>query len=183
MAAVLLLLPSVACLMGTAPALPLRLPLALRASFGLVHGARRSGVALRFMERVRPTQALREGGVEPDLPEDSSESFATAGEDQEDSFPWGVADGAHTWHGGDNGTFWGEVQKEIKDVGGPTGIQAVISWLFLPGLFVGLSFHLKEEYMFLYTALFIFAFIGMELTKPVKESNFLPEIYRSEEET
>lgn len=116
-------------------------------------------------------------GVEPDLPEDYIEDseYKTAGEDTEIDFPYGKADGAHTWHkGDDNEEFIDAMSNVIKEAGGPNDNlgQATISWLFLPVVFSGLAIGVQPEYLFFAAALFIFAFIGIEMTKPDKPSNF-----------
>jgi hypothetical protein len=120
-------------------------------------------------------------GVEPDLEEDFRDVHQTAGEDMEDVFPFGKADGAHTWHEGDDGTWWDGIKEVFETSGGPVGAQGAISWLFVPGLIAGVVFNVDQEYLFLYTALFIFAFIGMEMAKPDKPSHFEPEMYKLKE--
>lgn len=99
----------------------------------------------------------------------------------EDLFPFGKADGAHTWHEGDDGTWWDGIKEVFETSGGPVGAQGAISWLFVPGLIAGVVFNVDQEYLFLYTALFIFAFIGMEMAKPDKPSHFEPEMYKLKE--
>jgi hypothetical protein len=37
---------------------------------------------------------------------------------------------------------------------------------------------MQQDYLFLYTVLFIFAFIGMEMAKPSKPCHFEPEVYK-----
>lgn len=119
-------------------------------------------------------------GVEPDLPEPSDyiegSEWKTAGEDtQETDFAYGKADGHHTWHeGDDNVEFIDAMSTMIKEAGGPNDHpgQATISWLYLPVIFSGLAFGIQPEYLFLVAVLFIFAFIGIEMTKPDKPSNF-----------
>ncbi|CAM6084740.1 unnamed protein product [Calypogeia fissa] len=117
-------------------------------------------------------------GVEPDLDEDyvPGSEFKTAGEDtEEEDFPYGKLDGAHTYHeGDDNLDFFEAWGQAIKEAGGPNDnpLQATISWLFLPAVFSGLAFGVQQEYLFLLTVLFIFAFIGVEMAKPSKPSNF-----------
>ncbi|KAJ7524953.1 hypothetical protein O6H91_17G029200 [Diphasiastrum complanatum] len=71
-------------------------------------------------------QAVKKGGVEPDLCEDYVDIWATPGEGQEDLFPWGKADGAHSWHEGDDGTFIEGIREVLDSAGGPTGFQANI---------------------------------------------------------
>eukprot|EP01018_Ginkgo_biloba_P039285 Gb_22200 [translate_table: standard] len=47
-------------------------------------------------------RAFEFGGVEPDLSEEPIDNVSIPGVSEED-FPYGYADGAHTWHEGDNG--------------------------------------------------------------------------------
>ncbi|KAH9298217.1 hypothetical protein KI387_029899, partial [Taxus chinensis] len=119
------------------------------------------------------------GGFEPDLSEEPIDYYRTPGVSEED-FPYGYADGAHTWHEGDDGDFKEEFFKVFEESGGPTGFQGAISWLFLPGLVAGMALNVPGEYLYIYTALFVFAFIGIEMAKPDQPFNFEPKIYNME---
>eukprot|EP00850_Spirogloea_muscicola_P003916 SM000016S01904 [mRNA] locus=s16:459333:460324:- [translate_table: standard] len=94
------------------------------------------------------------------------------------TFPYGKGDGAHSWHEGDDGTFWENLQASLKEAGGPRGAQGAISWLFLPGLFTGFAFGIEPLYLLGYTALFIFAFTGMEMAKPTPYTAYEPVMGR-----
>eukprot|EP00850_Spirogloea_muscicola_P007501 SM000038S14314 [mRNA] locus=s38:155702:156691:- [translate_table: standard] len=94
------------------------------------------------------------------------------------TFPYGKGDGAHSWHEGDDGTFWENLQASLKEAGGPRGAQGAISWLFLPGLFSGFAFGIEPLYLLGYTALFIFAFTGMEMAKPTPYTAYEPVMGR-----
>ncbi|CAM6014243.1 unnamed protein product [Sphagnum balticum] len=118
-------------------------------------------------------------GVEPDLQEDDYDVNATAGSElRDDEFPWGKADGAHSWHEGDDGTFMEGINEVMESSGAPTGGQGAMSWLFIPGLIAGWTANIPHEYLFIYTAVFVVIFVGIEMAKPAKETNFEPEMYR-----
>uniref|UniRef100_A0A7I4C6K0 Uncharacterized protein n=1 Tax=Physcomitrium patens TaxID=3218 RepID=A0A7I4C6K0_PHYPA len=79
-----------------------------------------------FVKRSPRLVVLKAGnrtGVEPDLEEDFRDVHQTAGEDMEDLFPFGKADGAHTWHEGDDGTWWDGIKEVFETSGGPVGAQ------------------------------------------------------------
>eukprot|EP00850_Spirogloea_muscicola_P003574 SM000014S00362 [mRNA] locus=s14:901553:902513:+ [translate_table: standard] len=76
------------------------------------------------------------------------------------------------------GTFWENLQTSLKEAGGPRGAQGAISWLFLPGLFTGFAFGIEPLYLLGYTALFIFAFTGMEMAKPTPYTAYEPVMGR-----
>ncbi|BBN19187.1 hypothetical protein MPTK1_8g08560 [Marchantia polymorpha subsp. ruderalis] len=134
----------------------------------------------KFQLNAAPGSVL---GVEPDLVEEAYDFNLTAGEDREDDFPFGKADGHHTWHKEDNDVGFIEgLQQQIEESGGPATnpAQNAISWLFLPGVFAALAFGAEMEYICAACVLFIFAFIGIEMAKPDKPSNFEPEISRQD---
>ncbi|KAG6543678.1 hypothetical protein Mapa_014862 [Marchantia paleacea] len=134
----------------------------------------------KFRLNATPGSVL---GVEPDLVEEAYDCNLTAGEDREDEFPFGKADGHHTWHKGDHDVGFIEgFQQQIEESGGPATnpAQNAISWLYLPGVFVSLAFGVKMEYICAACVLFIFAFIGIEMAKPDKPSHFEPEISRQD---
>ncbi|KAG0607516.1 hypothetical protein M758_8G034100 [Ceratodon purpureus] len=140
-----------------------------------------SRLTAQFATRRPRSVALRAGnssGVEPDLEEDFRNIHQTLGEDNEDNFPYGKADGAHSWHEGDDGTWWEGIKEVFETSGGPVGAQGAISWLFIPGLIAGFLFNVNPDYLYIYTVLFIFAFIGMEMAKPSKPSHFEPDMYK-----
>eukprot|EP00250_Pteridium_aquilinum_P024615 c29330_g1_i1 orf=200-820(+) len=129
--------------------------------------------------RGGPLKAAKTGGIEPDLPESNEEDTRTAGEDEEDSFPYGYADGHHTFHKKDAQVDVWEAFKEVfVDAGGPRGFQAYLAWGTLPLLYVMVGYGVQVEYIFLGMVLFIFAFIGIEMAKPEEDYDFPPEIYK-----
>ncbi|KAL2608545.1 hypothetical protein R1flu_027118 [Riccia fluitans] len=122
-------------------------------------------------------------GVEPDLQEDEYDIYMTAGEDREDEFEFGKADGHHTYHEGDHDIGFIEgFQLQIEESGGPATNpgQNLISWLYLPGLFSAMAFGVKVEYILAGCVLFIFAFIGIEMAKPDQPWHLEPEISRQD---
>ncbi|GLJ11430.1 hypothetical protein SUGI_0167290 [Cryptomeria japonica] len=129
--------------------------------------------------RLPPMRAVNVGGFEPDISEEPIDYYRTPGVSEED-FPYGYADGAHTWHEGDDGDFKEEFLKVFKESGGPSGFQGAISWLFLPGLVGGMVLNVPGDYLYIYTTLFVFAFIGIEMAKPDHPFNFEPKIYNME---
>ncbi|XP_002993070.2 photosynthetic NDH subunit of subcomplex B 5, chloroplastic [Selaginella moellendorffii] len=147
---------------------------------GLGFGIRVASSSSRPRLLLRPPNGQLGFYVEPDIDEDEVwDPAKTKGDDELDSFPWGIADGAHSWHGNeDDRPYWEIVAETIEKAGGPTsGLQKWISWSFLPILFTGMAFGAPATYLFLYTVLFIFAFIGIEMDKPDQPHNFDPETY------
>ncbi|KAI5063941.1 hypothetical protein GOP47_0020611 [Adiantum capillus-veneris] len=120
-------------------------------------------------------------GIEPDLPEiddDLDYDTRTAGEGEEDFFPYGIADGHHMYHGEDANINVLEAFKEpFIEAGGPTGFQAYLGWGSLPVFYLMVWYGVQVEYIFLAAVLFIFAFIGIEMDKPDLDHEFPPEIY------
>ncbi|KAL3676535.1 hypothetical protein R1sor_026483 [Riccia sorocarpa] len=122
-------------------------------------------------------------GVEPDLREDEYDIYMTAGEDTEDEFQYGKADGHHTYHEGDHDVgFLEGFQLQIEESGGPATdpLQNVISWLYLPAVFSAMAFGVQVEYIIGGCVLFLFAFIGREMAKPDQPWNFEPEVCRQD---
>lgn len=119
-------------------------------------------------------------GVEPDLQEDFVDYWRIPGEEMEEAgtFKYGKIDGAHSFHDGDEGTFLEQWNLALEQAGGPTGAQKWISLLFLPNFFVMVAFGVEPEYYIVYTILFLFAFIGLEMAKPEKYTSLEPEVYR-----
>eukprot|EP00262_Sarcandra_glabra_P002589 TRINITY_DN1297_c1_g2_i1.p1 TRINITY_DN1297_c1_g2~~TRINITY_DN1297_c1_g2_i1.p1 ORF type:complete len:164 (+),score=23.38 TRINITY_DN1297_c1_g2_i1:48-494(+) len=88
---------------------------------------------------------LNAGGlteIEPDLIEDKHDRWATNGVPPED-FLYGEYDGHHTYHEGNEGTFWEAVASEYAAAEPPSGFQGIISWLFLPAMVAGLAYHVQ----------------------------------------
>ncbi|CAI5521639.1 unnamed protein product [Closterium sp. Naga37s-1] len=88
------------------------------------------------------------GGVEPDLSEESRAAWLTAGEEsqQDGSFKYGKVDGAHSYHEGDDGEFWSNVDASLKEAGGPVSTeQKGLAWAFLPAFFAGVAFGLPPS--------------------------------------
>ncbi|CAN0887155.1 Photosynthetic NDH subunit of subcomplex B 5, chloroplastic [Linum grandiflorum] len=119
--------------------------------------------------------------IEPDLNEDPVDIWRTPGIDPED-FEYGIYDDHHTYFetGEDEGSFWGAIADDIRDVGSPTGFQGIISWLFLPAVFAGMYFHIPGEILFGGAALFATVFVIIEMDKPDQPHNFEPQIYNLE---
>lgn len=129
--------------------------------------------------RGRPLKAVNLSGIERDLPESYEEDTRTAGEDEEDSFPYGYADGHHTFHKEDGDINTWEAFKEVfVEAGGPRGFQAYLAWGTLPILYVMVAYDVQVEYIYLAVVLFIFAFIGIEMDKPEQDFDFPPEVYK-----
>lgn len=126
-----------------------------------------------------PRKALHQIGIERDLPESYEEDLRTAGEGEEDSFPYGYADGHHTFHkeDGDIDT-WEAIKELFVEAGGPRGFQAYLAWGSLPTFYLMLFYGVQVEYIFLAVVLFIFAFIGIEMDKPEQDFDFPPEVYK-----
>eukprot|EP00245_Coleochaete_scutata_P017579 TRINITY_DN869_c0_g1_i1.p1 TRINITY_DN869_c0_g1~~TRINITY_DN869_c0_g1_i1.p1 ORF type:complete len:220 (-),score=41.62 TRINITY_DN869_c0_g1_i1:340-939(-) len=118
------------------------------------------------------------GGVEPDIDENPRALKSTLGEDEMDNFPYGKIDGAHSWHEGDDGEWWDGIQSSLKEMGGPTGFQAVIAWAFLPLLFSCVAFGIEPLYLMGASGVFVIVYAIFEILKPVKETNYEPEMYR-----
>ncbi|CAI7811336.1 unnamed protein product [Closterium sp. NIES-53] len=121
------------------------------------------------------------GGVEPDLSEESRAAWLTAGEEsqQDGSFKYGKVDGAHSYHEGDDGEFWSNVDASLKEAGGPVSTeQKGLAWAFLPAFFAGVAFGLPSEYYIGFTVLFVFAYCGIEMGKPSKPTHFEPDMYK-----
>ncbi|MCO5592729.1 hypothetical protein L7F22_046732 [Adiantum nelumboides] len=120
-------------------------------------------------------------GIEPDLPEfddDYDYDTRTAGEGEEEFFPWGIADGHHTFHEEDaNIDVWEAFKEPFIEAGGPTGFQAYLGWGALPIFYLMVFYGVQVEYIFLAAVLFIFAFVGIEMNKPDLDHEFPPEIY------
>ncbi|KAG6732740.1 photosynthetic NDH subunit of subcomplex B 5, chloroplastic [Carya illinoinensis] len=127
----------------------------------------------------RSTKLNRAGlsEIEPDLNEDPVDRWGINSVDPDD-FKYGVYDGHHTYHEGEEkGTFWGAIAEDIAAVEPPTGFQGLISWLFLPAIATGMFMHVPMVYLFIGTGLFVTVFTIIEMDKPDKPHNFEPQIY------
>ncbi|KAH7415880.1 hypothetical protein KP509_14G064300 [Ceratopteris richardii] len=128
--------------------------------------------------RLGSLKAVQFTGIEPDLPEYDFEDTRTAGDGEEHLFEYGIADGHHTFHKKDaNVDTWEAFKEPFIEAGGPSGFQAFLAWGTLPALLAMVWFGVQVEYVFLAFVLFVFAFIGLEMDKPVQDHEFPPEIY------
>lgn len=119
--------------------------------------------------------------IEPDLPEGKLDLWATGGISP-DEFVYGEYDGHHTYHEGNEGTFWEGVVAEYESAEPPTGFQGLISWLFPPAIAAGFVYNVPGEYMYIGAAVFVVVFCAIEMAKPDKPHHFPPEIYNMERE-
>ncbi|KAL3507756.1 hypothetical protein ACH5RR_033138 [Cinchona calisaya] len=118
--------------------------------------------------------------IEPDLNEDFVDSWRTNGV-EDDEFEYGIYDGHHTYHEGeDKGTFWGSIAEDYAAIGPPTGFQGLISWLFIPAIAAGMYFNAPGEYLYIGAAVFTVIFCIIEMDKPSEAHNFEPQIYNME---
>ncbi|CAI5511430.1 unnamed protein product, partial [Closterium sp. Naga37s-1] len=64
----------------------------------------------------------------------------------DNSFKYGKVDGAHSYHEGDDGEFWSNVDASLKEAGGPISVeQKGLAWAFLPAFFAGVAFGLPPQ--------------------------------------
>eukprot|EP00268_Persea_americana_P020388 TRINITY_DN20588_c0_g1_i1.p1 TRINITY_DN20588_c0_g1~~TRINITY_DN20588_c0_g1_i1.p1 ORF type:complete len:225 (-),score=28.11 TRINITY_DN20588_c0_g1_i1:308-982(-) len=119
--------------------------------------------------------------IEPDLPEGKVDLWGTGGISSEE-FVYGEYDGHHTYHEGNEGTFWEGLVADYEAAEPPKGFQGFISWLFLPAIVAGLAYQVPGEYLYIGAAIFVVVFCGIEIAKPDKPHHFPPEIYNMERE-
>ncbi|KAL6007312.1 hypothetical protein ACLOJK_032809 [Asimina triloba] len=156
--------------------------------------------------RSTSTTRLNAGlsAIEPDLPEEKRDRWATNGIDpvviysvqcRKTSCMESMMGTTHTMKAKKNmicvskqffdmnfcepGTFWEEVAKAYNGMEPPTGI---ISWLFLPTVFAGLYYHVPGEYLYIGAAVFVVVFCAIEMGKPSEPHNFEPQIYNMDRE-
>ncbi|KAL5542097.1 hypothetical protein UlMin_009807 [Ulmus minor] len=154
----------------------------VRVSNQIKLGFSQSGLCRELGERTSSTRLKAAGlsEIEPDLNEDPGEPWATNSISMED-FEYGVYDGHHTYHEGeDKGTYWETLSEEIASAEPPTGFQGLISWLFLPAVAAGMYYNVPGEYLFIGAGLFTIVFCIIEMDKPDKPHNFEPQIYNME---
>ncbi|XP_024027301.1 photosynthetic NDH subunit of subcomplex B 5, chloroplastic [Morus notabilis] len=155
-------------------------------SLGFTANSRLVGEILGRNRRSSSLARLNAAGfaeVEPDLNEDPVDRWATNSISEED-FVYGVYDGHHTYHEGeDKGNFWELLAEEYASVDPPTGFQGLISWLFPPAIAAGMYFHVPAEYLFIGAGLFTVVFCIIEMDKPDQPHNFEPQIYNMERGT
>ncbi|KAL9246203.1 hypothetical protein vseg_019768 [Gypsophila vaccaria] len=118
--------------------------------------------------------------IEPDLNEDPKDRWATPGVSPED-FVYGKYDDHHTFfETSEKGTFWGAVVEEYNSMEAPSGLQGIMSWLFLPAVAAGMYYDVPGDYIFIGAGLFVIIFCAFEMAKPDQPHNFEPQIYNME---
>jgi hypothetical protein len=125
-------------------------------------------------EKPKEPEFKPSGWYEKDLPEYRAK-WTTAGEGE--PFEFGIDDGHHTWHEGDDGEFFDELKKAMAESGAPTGIPGFLAASFLPILFAMIFLGIDDTYWLVFTGVWSLVYIGFQLAKPGSELNEEPKRY------